>query len=699
MTRPGLPNFLLFLLVCLIPAGCEDLDPVDFRPAFRIGVMLPFTGTYASCWDDALDWAVQNINLAGGVAGHDIKLVKKDLGSEDVMKVARRFINDNNIKAVIGPLTSRDVFNVAPDFIKAKKILIAPVATAANISRAFAGKDYFWRLCEPDISQAKTLLLLARSGGAHSVALITEESDYGDSFEDWFGFFATELGLEITGIRIIDPDDAAAAAQGWNDMAATHPDAILSALNLPELNQSLVRAYRTNGQQIRLLMSDAACLPSLIESLGPLAENLEGTNVSANPKYGFDIAYHARYGAFPEAFLANVYDAVMLIALALEASGGEGGEALAEALKKIVSGREGESWWQRDDLAETISLIAEGIYPDLCGTSGSLDFDDLYYTDVTSTTYGHWRVDAGQFVVTRFYTSDGSGRISSTSAAYRTIAEKRQQFSETGNWPEVADRTGLCAFLMATSSGWSNYRHQADVLSTYQILRSNSLSDERIILILADDIAGSPSNPLPGIVRNEPGGENLYKDVKIDYNLRDISSDKILRILTGESSGDLPAVLPSTPSDNVLIFTSGHGNPDGMILEGEQFESLTPEFWAFVFEKMHQKNNFRLIFWALESCYSGKIGLAATEPGILLMTAANPYETSKADQYDPELKSWLADRFAFLVNSTFSSEPHITFDLLYEKGFSYVNGSHVSFYNYQHFGNIYEISLSEFIKP
>ncbi|MFH0761043.1 MAG: C13 family peptidase [Bacteroidota bacterium] len=695
MLRPS--QLIVILLTAFLAAGCEKWQPFDNCKVLRIGVMLPYSGAYASNWDQALDWAVENINLAGGVAGHEIELIKKDIGSTDVVEVAKEFLGSSAIQAVIGPLTSTDVYKIAPDFIREKKILVAPVASAADLSRAFAGKKYFWRLVESDISQTKTLLLLAQSGGARSVALLTEESVYGGTFEDWFGYFATELGLEVTGIRVIQPTDSSGVTRAWDQLATGHPDAIISALNLPELTQALVRAYRQNGQQIRLLMSDAACFPSLASSLGPLAENLEGTNIYPDPKTGFEIAFHARYGIFPDAILANLYDAVMLIALALEASDGGAGEELADGLIRVVTGRDSICRWQRDDLHRAINMINSGIYPDILGASGPLDFDELNQTDVNTTTYGHWRIDAGQFVVIRYYTSDGSGRISSTSAAYRTIAAKRQVFSNEGSWPVVAPRTGLMAFLMATSSGWSNYRHQADVLHTYQLLKANGIDDGHIILVLADDLATSPLNMLPGVVRNEPGGENLYQKPVIDYKLENLNPEGISRILTGDLSATTPVVLPSTSSDDILIFTSGHGTPDGMVFNGDNGESLTPLFWQSVFEKMHQKNNYRLIFWAVESCYSGKIGQAVSIPGIMLMTAANPYETSKADQYDVDLKSWVADRFAFFINNSIATNPDISFDQLYEKSFSYVNGSHVSFYNYQNFGNIYKLNLHEFV--
>ena len=686
------------ILIIVLLSGCT-LWEEDTTPTHQIGVMLPFTGDYAAEWNKALDWAVENINTTGGVAGRPLQLVKIDIAKGSVLEIADQFLSDPEIKAVIGPLSSGQVFEIAPKFITGKKVLMAPVASAANISKAFSGYDFFWRLTEPDISQTKTLLLLAKKGGAHKVGLITEESDYGASFEDWFGYFATELGLEVTGIQVIQPGDVAACQPAWNDLVNTIPDVIISALNQPVQNIEIARAYRNNGQQVRLLLSDTACLPVIIDKLGSWAENLEGVNFASNPSSGFDVSYKVKYGNYPGSFLSNVYDAVTLLALGLEASQGEGNESLAQALKKVVSGRDGNVGWQREELSKALRMIRDGQFPNIVGASGSLDFDELNYTDVVSSTYGHWRVDARQFVITDFYTSDGQGRISSTTAAYQVIAEKRQQFNATASWPELLPKKNLYAILIATSNGWQNYRHQADVLKTYQLLRKNGVTDDQIILIIADDLANSVFNNNKGWIRNELDGENLYKNVTIDYNLNDVTDSTLWNLLLGNQTEMSPVLLESTKADNIFIFTSGHGIPGGMVWEGTNHTILTPMFWKKLFQKMHDRGKFRQIFWANESCYSGKIGEAIQTPGVMLMTGANATETSKAWIYDTDAKTWLANKFAFAVNSTIASNPEITFSDLYERCYSYVNGSHVSFYNYQNFGNIFNQSLKDFVQP
>jgi glycosylphosphatidylinositol transamidase (GPIT) subunit GPI8 len=81
------------------------------------------------------------------------------------------------------------------------------------------------------------------------------------------------------------------------------------------------------------------------------------------------------------------------------------------------------------------------------------------------------------------------------------------------NYPELKDNY---AVLIGASEGWSNYRHQADVLGFYHYLKNHGYDDDHIILILADDIAYNERNILPGVVRREQTGINLYENVQID---------------------------------------------------------------------------------------------------------------------------------------------------------------------------------------
>lgn len=61
------------------------------------------------------------------------------------------------------------------------------------------------------------------------------------------------------------------------------------------------------------------------------------------------------------------------------------------------------------------------------------------------------------------------------------------------------------ALLVAGSSGWYNYRHQADVFHAYQVLLAGGYRKDHIVVMAADDIAQDSENPMPGKVFNMPG--------------------------------------------------------------------------------------------------------------------------------------------------------------------------------------------------
>src|SRR2546430_9843023 len=103
------------------------------------------------------------------------------------------------------------------------------------------------------------------------------------------------------------------------------------------------------------------------------------------------------------------------------------------------------------------------------------------------------------------------------------------------SWTPPAMQGDTWALVPALSSGWANYRHQADALRQYQLLRAGGVPDDHIVLVLADDLATAPDNPAPGTVRNDPGGPDLHHDLQIDYHLP-LTADDLVAILTGQAS-------------------------------------------------------------------------------------------------------------------------------------------------------------------
>ncbi|MFH1728348.1 MAG: C13 family peptidase [Pseudomonadota bacterium] len=689
--------FAPLFLTCLSPEG-----------NYKIGVMLPLSGDYITYWEEPLEWAVLNVNSAGGVAGKNIELVYRDLNVLDVEDVALEFANDESIKAVIGPFYSSDAFDVASYFIKAKKPMITPSASSDEIIRAYGGKKYIWRTVESDIAQTKMLLLLALENQAEKVSLLTSNDLYGGTFFNWFGFFATELGIEVASVVRYDQFNENDCTSYFEESLENNPDTLIAITLTTESTLCVAEKVSNLASPVRLLFSDAAMTDSLIDGLGDAVEGLQGTAISYSNLNGFKEVYHSTFNELPHPFAANSYDAVLLLAYGLERSNGEGGEALANAMIEVVDARGDDVSWYAQEVSKAIEMIRAGNLPDISGATGSLDYDEELHTDPVDSTYGFWEISEGEFVTYDYILSSEEDNeiIRFGSSIFRTAASAAaKQTFDNSELYSVEDRENIWAFIMAGSSGWINYRHQADALAQYQLLKNNGVSDDRIILIVEDDLAYNESNEEQGVIRNIAGGENLYHDLEIDYKPSELTSDDIISILTGVKSENISEVMESSVNDNIYVFIVSHGYKDGVAFDGiladdasDSYATFTPDDIYESLNYLYENELYRRIFIAIEACHGGVMGEALDLPRILMMTSANGYENSLAANYDTELRAWLADQFSYQLFTAASSEQEYTFSDLYEEVYVDINGSHVNVYNAENFGDLHSIYLNEFFE-
>lgn len=116
---------------------------------------------------------------------------------------------------------------------------------------------------------------------------------------------------------------------------------------------------------------------------------------------------------------------------------------------------------------------------------------------------------------------------------------------------------------MDTSAFWFNYRHAANVLSIYRSIRWLGIPDDRIILMLADDVACNPRNPLSGAVFNTDDQQsrvNVYgEDVEVDYRGSEVTVENFIRLLTDRLPLGTPRSkrLLTDDRSNILIFMTG----------------------------------------------------------------------------------------------------------------------------------------------
>ncbi len=715
---------LLFLLVLCVAGACQKDDTIIHVSKvktvdYKIAVVLPLgvNGEYRARLDSTVNWALENMTKAqrfiiaqGDTTAVNLDIEWYDEDREPLAELSSTLAQRDDILLIVGPLRNHNVDIMAPACSAMNKPLIVPCATSENIIRRYsvgtAGvknqKPFLWSLCETDVSQCEALLAKAWEGGAKDVALLSPDDDYGQTFFDWIPFQVNEMGMSLQrNVQYADEDLAAKARQ----VLGADIDCAICAVRSADEAKTVLQVKKQLGDKAPRVLFTNGALSALLLSLGDLAEGAEGVAPYADPATGFQVAYEEHFGMSPAGGEAQVYDAILLAGFtAFVKEYTHGQMDTNEIIRQITSlGEEPYPIWNELGLRSLILLLKQGKQVKLMGASGLLRFDSEAYTSLLQSTYVHWIVYDGNFLPIDFRSSDGNNRVTPTMASWNWQAKNRQTIVDMNvniNYKPLKDQW---AVLVQGSKGWNNYRHQADVLNMYQLLKKKGWDDDHIILIAPDDIALNAKNKYPGEVRASGDGDNLYKDVLFDYNTDTLDVADLCDILLGRQSRHLPVVLPTTEESNILFFWSGHGclQSAGFASNGFRWRDtrdvLGENQLKQLLTEMYQNGKYRKMLLLFEPCYSENmtdqtVGL----PGILGFASAAGTEQSFADYHSSVLSTWMSDRFSNNVIKLMDENATMTYKDFYLYLTEHTLGSHVHVANASCFGNLYTNSPAEF---
>ncbi len=727
-------RFVFFLWLSLFAVGmfsCKDEDTYVHTSSvptveYKIAVVVPLSNSDERArYEKTANWALETLRNAQRLVfdeGIDSSIVNLsiewyDESKENLTLLSKQLSRRDDILLTVGPLADKNVNAMAQAFSNEGKALIAPCATSEDIIRRHSKGTYganntlpfLWSLCETDVAQSEVLLATAWEGGAESVALISPADSYGQTFSDWVPFQASELGLTfVPSDSYEDIEDLPKVAQS---VLSSEAQCVLCAVrSVDEAKVVLELVKKMELAAPRLLFAGRA-LSATLPELGEIAEGAEGVAPYADPETGFQIAYQEHFKTNPTFAEAQLYDAILLAGITAFVK-----EYVFKALSAIDilvglvtteqndAGEIGsEKVWNAYGLSslflgfkETMDFTGE----ELVGACGRLCFDNEVYTSILESTYVHWMVYRDSLLCIDYHKRDGSKRVSATLASWNWQVQQRQTIvnEDAGiSYKALNDRWAL---LVQSSKGWRNYRHQADVLNVYQLLKRNGWDDDHIILIISDDIADYPQNPFMGEVRASYTGDNLYSGITIDYNTDTLTAADIVDILEGKRSEHLPTVLETDDQTNLLVFWSGHGCRKGtktdagfLWLEDGVFSDV---MLRGALETMNSEKRYRKMLMLFEPCYSETmINQAIDIPGILSFSSASKNESSFADYYCEDI-GWMSDRFSNNIVREMSINPTLTFYELYTYLIKNTLGSHVHVANASMFGNLYLVSPQEF---
>ena len=698
----------------------------------------------------------------------DAEALGRELAArEDIDAVIGPFGND--ALAAVAPACYRtEKPLVAPTTTSEEIVRRYAVASATGQRKTW---PFLWALTESDVKLVETLISvhatrmrifeLAEYDGNPSGILLAPDDSYGLTFNYWAPFSAQNFDLDLLCNDVYGDTEDLSGKMTAAIRENQDKNLGLATLCIVETAGQFYAAARAHRQcaieykfgflgpdpeapgveeywgLLTLFFRPNFIWPNLseenIEALGEKGRNMlqghQGYTPYADPSTGFELAYEARFGAKPTFAECKFYDALMLSAFAINyaehqglKSAEERNRQMNESIIAITAPASDEkalsgAAWNPTVMQAYLKAMEDGQLYHFIGASADISFDRENYTATTHTTYLHWQILDGEIVHSAYFGEDGSHSASHDAAwKYLYSREQAEQDFETYTsgagtiqYPELKDQY---AVLVQSSTGYNNYRHQADILSIYQLLREGGFDDDHIILILDKTLAGDPKNSESGIIRSRTGGKDLLGGTDglpkavVDYDSASLSASDIADILLGVGSDRLPAVLPRDKGQNVLLYWSGHGrNRTGS--HGSEFvwrdrepgEGFTADLLRQTASDMLASQYCRKLLILAEPCYGeGVVRPLEGVPGVLAITGAAENEQSWADNWNNDALVWMSDRFTQNVVDYLEGHPGANYRDLFLYCAQHTLGSHAKIVNAACFGNLNSATLSEFIQ-
>lgn len=761
---------ILFLLALLAGCKHDDLIEYRQSRKWvekTVAIVAPTSSDAATKarFERTAEWFLENLHQAQlhDTLCIDLKLEWHDELTEDLSRLGESLAGREDILAVIGPFGNDAVAEFAPACQKTHKTVIAPTATSDDVIRRFAvgtagvsnKEPFLWSLTESDITFCEVMMSLHASyikrldynqNENIPAALFTPKDSYGRTFFDWGPYQAQELGIPFShNLQYADDAELHATMQAYLDELSQLPtfhsflvgsfcviESIGQLYDIARMrmkwwdldpDEPLEADGKDGTQQMlefwgRTYFAFSNLTQENLDELGQKGADIlqyyQGFSPYADPATGFEMSYEVKFDTKPTFAECKLYDALMLAAFSASYMEHTGCASLNDAIIAVTtphSEQMGGSAWSAASMEIYLKAMEQGELMDFRGASGDIRFDDEIYTSSIHSTYVHWQILDGKITHHNYLSSDGSHRRGSAMAAWNWLVEnpeedfaREAENKDAGiNYPALSEKY---AVLVQGSHGWNNYRHQADVLNVYQMLRRNGFDDSHIILVLDKTLGSDPKNPEPGVIRAENGGKDLLGGSTIDYHNGDISPADISNILLGVKTDRTPVVLPKDAGQNVLLFWSGHGynrlnnGADALAWRSTDADQcMTADLLRQTVGEMQQQGHFRKMLILAEPCFSEAVILPLEGiPGVLAISSAGSREQSFADNWSTELGVWRCDRFSRNLVNHLTASPTTTYRDLYLYCAQHTLGSHVHIVNSSSFGNLYTTGPEEFIR-
>ena len=364
----------------------EVVREAQALPPLIIGHLNALTGSlsyFGVSHGNAADLAASHVNRAGGVQGGPVVIINRDTGVNPVQGVdsARALVDVENVAAIVGALASGVTIPVATSVTVPNQTLqISHSSTAPSIT-ALEDDDFLFRTTVSDAAQGVVLGRLAWEQGYKTAGIMYINNAYGQGLAERFTQTFTELGGTVTA-SVPHEDSQPTFASELEKATEGDPD-VLVTMSYPGQAEIYLREALEGEYADTFLFVDGVKSDDMVKAIG--GGKLDGT-LGTSPgapdspdRRAFYNSYSLTFGvdAPQEPYLAETYDAVVLIALAAAKAGTTTDSvAIRDALRDVANPPGDVVGPGAGGIQKALLLIAEGKDINYEGASGPVDFDE-----------------------------------------------------------------------------------------------------------------------------------------------------------------------------------------------------------------------------------------------------------------------------------------------------------------------------------
>lgn len=379
--------------------------PMEPGEPVKIGTILAYTGPLAAYGPpvrNGAELAATLLNAAGGVLdGRPVEAVHKDSGSapQTAIEAARALVNVDGVGSIVGPMGSGVTLAVAEAVtVPSSVVIVSPSATSPALT-VLADNDFLFRTTAGDNDQGIVLAELARESYGTASALYVN-NPYGEGLANIFKERFEAAGGQVLELVPVEEEQTSYISELRR---ATEGDPeVLLAITYPASAQVYIREALEGGFIDTFMFVDGTKSQEMFDALNnSQLDGLLGTapGTDSMAKDVFTGLYEQRFGQLPEnPFIAEAFDAFVLLGLAIEQAGSEEGADIKDALRTVANAP-GEVVGP-GDLERALQLIRDGQDINYEGAAGNQDMNE---TGDVFGSFEIWTVKDGQIASTGRY--------------------------------------------------------------------------------------------------------------------------------------------------------------------------------------------------------------------------------------------------------------------------------------------------------